>query len=197
MKSKLCILIMSVAILFSTGLEAKAMAHTNAPAVAESVCLDNVGVTKCWLGTCGHKSKTYSYPSYTKGSTSTSYYYTGFYLDPGVTQTVTFSKTVSQSISIGAGVDGEVAKASLGFTGSTSKTLSVSQSIKNNTSKRKYAHLGVEFQNRSNTVTIKERTYNPAWHVTAINENCKFKTSTSKQSCKVATGCGLSLRASK
>ena len=196
MKGRICILIMSAVMIFATGMEAKAMNQSNAIAAEESVCLDNVGATKCWMGTCGHKDKSYSYPSYSK-STYTTYYYTGYFLEPGATQTVSYTKTVSQSMTIGGGIDGEVAKASVGFTGSTSKALSVSQSIKNESNSRKYAHIGVEFEKRTNKVTVTTRTYNPFWHVTAVNETCKFSTSTASQSCTVATGCGLSLKSYK
>lgn len=58
---------------------------------------------------------------------------------------------------------------------------------------RRYPHLGVEFADRNNNVTIKKRTYDPAWHLTATNKYCKFSTTVEKQSCKVKVAVGLSL----
>lgn len=197
MKAKLSAIILSCALLFTSGASLSAMAKDDTVDVAQTVCMDNVGVTKCWLGTCGHSSVIYSFPlSYSK-VTTTGYYYTGFFLEPGVSQTVTFSKTVSQSMNISGGIDGEVAKASVGYTNGESKTFSVSQSVKNETSSRRYVHLGVEFENRSNTVTKKERTYNPTWHITAVDKYCTYSSNSYSQSCTVATGCGLSLRTSR
>ncbi len=161
-----------------------------------AVYLNNVGVTKCWKGTCGHKSKYYTYPAYTTTGRYTTYFHTGFYLEPGATQTISFSKTVSQSLNVGGNIGSDVAKASLGFSGGLQKTMSSSQSMKNNQKKRRYPHLGVEFANRKNTVTVKTRTYNPTWHVTAVNKNCKYSTQKANPTCKIAVACGLSLRSS-
>lgn len=161
-----------------------------------TVYLNNVGVTKCWKGTCGHKSKYYSYPSYKTSGRYTIYYHTGYYLDPGATQMISFSKTVSKSLNLGGEIGNDVAKASLGYTGGKQTTMSASQSMTNNQKKRRYPHLGVEFANRTNTVTIKTRTYNPCWHITAKNKKCQYSTKTAYPNCTIAVACGLSLRSS-
>ncbi len=157
------------------------------------IYLNNVGATKCWKATCGHKSKSYTYPAYKTSRRYTKYYHGGTYLDPGVSETVSISKTVSQSMNVSAGVDGEVAKASVGYTGGKSVSCSKSQTLKNGKKYRRYPHLGVEFADRNNNVTIKKRTYDPAWHLTATNKYCKFSTKVEKQSCKVKVAVGLSL----
>ena len=197
MRIKKHAIILSLALILTSGYGMGTLPQRDINESDITVCLDNVGATKCWYGTCGHQSTSYSYPSFQKVATATSYYYTGYYLDPNVTQTVSFSQSVTQSMTVGGGIDGSVAKASVGFTGGTSKTFSVSQSITNASKSRKYAHIGVEFETRKNTVTKKTRTYNPTWHLTAVDRYCTFSTSTSNQTCKLATGCGLSLRASK
>ncbi len=177
------------AVLVCTGID-KGPAH-------EIKGVENVGVTSCWVGNCGHKSNYNTYGSYKVNSRSTTYYYTGYYLDPGVTHSISYSIAVSQSLSVGGEVGNDVAKASVGYTGGTEVTASVSQSITNNTKARKYAHLGVEKEKRSNTITVKKRTYNPTWHVTAVDRYCEYSTNNVSVSCTVKTGCGLSLRSSK
>ena len=159
--------------------------------------VDSVGVTSCWVGNCGHKSKYTTYGSYSVNSRYTDYYYTGFYLDPGVTQSIDFSVSVSQSLSVGGEVGSDVAKVSLGYSGGTEVSVGVSQSVTNTAKTRRYAHLGVEREKRSNTVTVKKRTYNPTWHITAVNDYCTYSTTSVPVSCNVKTGCGLSLRSSR
>lgn len=190
--SKLLAAVMAVsmcAALFCAGID-KESAYVSAEA-------DNVGVTNCWVGNCGHKSTYTSYGSYKVNSRYTNYYYTGFYLDPGVTQTIDFNVSVSQSLSVGGEVGSDVAKVSVGYTGGTTVSVGVSQSITNTANVRRYAHLGVERESRSNTITVKKRTYNPYWHITAVNKYCEYETSKVSVSCNVKTGCGLSLRSSK
>ena len=159
----------------------------------DTIYLNNVGATKCWKATCGHKSKSYSYKNYKVDKRGTDYHHGGTYLDPDATETFTISKTYMQSMNVSAGVDGEVAKASVGYSGSKSTTLSKTQTLKNTKKYRRYPHLGVEYQKRSNTVTIKKRTYDPAWHLKAKDKYCQFKTTTEKETCKVYTAVGLSL----
>lgn len=189
MLSKLLAAVMTVsmcAALFCAGVD------TESTYVSAGV--DNVGITKCWVGNCGHKSQYTSYGSYKVNSSYTNYYYTGFYLDPGVTQTIDFSVSVSQSLSVGGEVGSDVAKVSLGYTGGTEVSVGVSQSITNTATSRRYAHLGVEREVRSNTITVENRTYDPFWHLTAVNKYCEYETSKVNVSCNVKTGCGLSLR---
>ena len=159
----------------------------------KTIYLNNVGVTKCWKGTCGHKSKSYTFPAYTVSKRGTDYHHGGTYLEPGATETVTISGAYTRSMNVSGGVDGEVAKASVGFTGSNTVAVSKSQSITNHNKKRAYPHLGVEYEKRTNTVTVKTRTYNPIWHITAKDKYCQFKTSKETESCKINTACGLSL----
>lgn len=163
----------------------------------KTIYLNNVGVTKCWKGTCGHKSKTYTYPAYTVTKRGTVYHHNGSYLEPGATETVTISGSYTRSMNVSGGVDGDVAKASVGFSGSKTVAVSKSQSIKNTGKKRAYPHLGVEYETRTNTVTVKKRTYNPTWHITAKDKYCQFETKKETESCRINTSCGLSLLSTK
>ncbi len=165
---------------------------------ADSVlALDNVGASKCWWMTCGHKDTEYLVPSSYAYNMSTSYYYTHFFLEPGVSQTMTYSQSVSQSLSVTGGVDVEVAKYSLGYTCGSTTTASVSQTIRNDSNKRKYVHLGVEIQNRYITIGKTVRTYCPGRDLSNLfnfNGTCEFSTTYHQQSCSVYSGCGLCLR---
>jgi len=160
------------------------------------LALDNVGVSKCWLATCGHKQVEYLVPpNYAFNNAGTLYYYTGFFLEPGVSQTVSFSQSVSQSLTVTGGVDVEVAKYSLGYTCGSTVTATVAQTVRNDSNKRKYVHLGVETQYRYTNIGKKVRTYSPAHDsLFDVNGTCTFSTTYHQQSCIAYSGCGLCLR---
>lgn len=191
-KINFTILCMVLLILSSIGI--KSLSKFDIANANSEIYLNNVGVTKCWKGTCGHKSTYYDYPAYSSSGRITTCYFTGYYLDPGVTQTVSYSKSVSQTMTIGGDISSNIAKASVGFSGGKTKTMTVSQSLKNTTKTRKYAHIGVECVNRSNTVTKKTRTYYPFQHLTATNKTCQYSIKKAYPKCKVPVASGLSLK---
>ena len=170
-----------------------ALGNTHADAVP-NCAVESMAVTKCWMATCGHKTNTYTWPGYSVSSRGTDYHYTGVYADPGVQTTVTYSYSYTNTISAGLEFGNDYAKASLGMSGSMSKTWSISQTVTNNTSTRKYVHMGIEYANRNNKITNKHRTYDPGWDLFGWNNYCKFEYRYCYPKGRTATGCGLSLR---
>lgn len=154
----------------------------------------NCAVTSCWAcNLCGHKSHYYSYPNWSVQSKGTDYRYTKVYVEGGNSVTVTVSASYTSSFSTGLEFGRDLAKASLGFSGSETKGISISSTAVNTGTVRKYVHIGVEYANRRNTLTDRRRTYNPTWDPFGWNKYCTYNIYTCMPRGKIATGYGLTL----
>ena len=155
---------------------------------------DNTAVTDCWfLNRCGHKSDYYNWPGYTTNGSGWTYRYLGYYVDPN--NSVTFSEAVTYSGSVNAGLQfgSDKAKASLGVSGSLSKTTTISATVNNKGNSRQYIHAGIQYADRSNRIEHKYRTYNPNWDATGWNNYCQYGYEYAYPSGRVETSRGYSL----
>lgn len=168
-------------------------ATDSSSAAKKALPVENSAVTSCWLGTCGHTSVSYSYPSYSVTGSGTEYTYLGWYIEPGNSMEIAESYSYTSTISAGLEFGTEPAKASLGVSGSLTTTYEFRNIINNTQSYRQYLHGGVQYANRSNTLTKKTRTYDPAWDILGVNNYCQFSYETAYPRGKIKVAMGYSL----
>lgn len=160
--------------------------------------------TWCWVGVCGHPSKTVVYrcgrdgAKYYVTTRSTDYEYLGKYVEPG--NSASISKTVLFSISYTTGIEAgeDICKVSTSVTSGIETSWSYTDTLNNNESFRQYVHAGVEWEERkSYGVTVEKRTYNPAYDVFGFKNYCKYSTKEYYPTAKVPSGQGYTLLSSK
>ena len=165
--------------------------------VAEpSLAVDNSAITSCWTGFCGHKGETNTWPSYSVSSKPTCYQSLGLYVEKGGTVSASWSGSSTGGVTAGLTAGSDNAKASIGVSGSFSKSWSLSVSQPNKTNVRQYAHIGAQYEMRGNTVTKVKRTYDPKWDLFGFNNVCKFTTTKTATKGNVVIANGISLLSS-
>lgn len=157
------------------------------------IAAENTAVTTCWMGTCGHKSTTYSYSNLKTTGSGTEYKHLGRHVEGGDSIQISESYSYTSEISAGLEFGTDKAKASLGVSGSLTSEYGYATTLNNNTSSRQYVHASVQYADKSSTITKNTRTYNPAYDLVGINNYCQFSYSSCYPKGRIMVSMGYKL----